>query len=43
MDSDRVLELAIRRGFLWQSNEIYGGTAGFWDLGPYGIRIKQSS
>lgn len=41
MDSDKVLELAIRRGFLWQSNEIYGGTAGFWDLGPYGIRIKQ--
>ncbi|RLG76794.1 MAG: glycine--tRNA ligase [Thermoprotei archaeon] len=33
---NNVLDLATRRGFLWQSHEIYGGIAGFYDLGPLG-------
>ena len=35
-----VVELARRRGFFWQSYEIYGGVAGFYDLGPLGVRLK---
>lgn len=37
---EHVMELARRRGFFWQSYEIYGGTAGFYDLGPLGVRLK---
>jgi len=32
----KIMELAKRRGFFWPSYEIYGGVAGFYDLGPYG-------
>ncbi len=39
---ERVLEFAIRRGFLWQSYEIYGGVAGFYDLGPLGVLLKSN-
>lgn len=35
-----VLDLAMRRGFLWQSYEIYGGVAGFYDLGPLGTLLS---
>jgi len=38
---EKVVELAVRRGFFWQSYEIYGGVAGFYDLGPLGARLKQ--
>ncbi len=38
---DAVIELAKRRGFFWQSYEIYGGVAGFYDLGPLGVRLKE--
>ncbi len=38
---DKVEELARRRGFLWQAYEIYGGTAGFYDYGPLGARLKR--
>ncbi|KSW11786.1 glycine--tRNA ligase [Pyrodictium occultum] len=38
---DRVIELAKRRGFFWPSYEIYGGVAGFYDLGPLGVRLKE--
>ncbi len=37
---DKVVELAKRRGFFWPSYEIYGGVAGFYDLGPLGVRLK---
>ncbi len=37
-----VNELARRRGFYWQSYEIYGGTAGFVTYGPLGARLKQN-
>ncbi|MEM3440636.1 MAG: glycine--tRNA ligase, partial [Candidatus Bathyarchaeia archaeon] len=36
-----VSELARRRGFFWQSFEIYGGMGGFIDLGPMGSKLKQ--
>ncbi len=38
---ERIVELAVRRGFFWQSYEIYGGVAGFYDLGPLGVRLKE--
>ncbi len=38
---ERIVELAVRRGFFWQSYEIYGGVAGFYDLGPLGVRVKE--
>ena len=38
---DSVTELAKRRGFLWNSFEIYGGTAGFYDYGPLGAMLKR--
>ncbi|BES80778.1 glycine--tRNA ligase [Pyrodictium abyssi] len=37
---EKVMELAKRRGFFWPSYEIYGGVAGFYDLGPLGARLK---
>jgi len=38
---DKIMELAKRRGFFWPSYEIYGGVAGFYDLGPLGALLKQ--
>ena len=38
---EQLVELAVRRGFFWQSYEIYGGVAGFYDLGPLGARVKE--
>ena len=37
-----INELARRRGFFWQSYEIYGGAGGFVTYGPLGARLKQS-
>ncbi|MCW4047658.1 MAG: glycine--tRNA ligase [Candidatus Bathyarchaeota archaeon] len=37
-----VNELARRRGFFWQSYEIYGGAGGFVTYGPLGARLKQN-
>ncbi|MEM3980291.1 MAG: glycine--tRNA ligase [Ignisphaera sp.] len=39
---DKVMNLAIRRGFLWPSFEIYGGQSGFYDLGPLGVILKNN-
>jgi glycyl-tRNA synthetase len=39
-NSDDVMELALRRGFIWPSFEIYGGVAGFYDYGPLGSILK---
>lgn len=36
-----IMELAIRRGFIWPSYEIYGGVAGFYDYGPLGATLKK--
>jgi glycyl-tRNA synthetase len=37
-----VNELARRRGFFWNSYEIYGGVSGFVTYGPLGTRLKQN-
>jgi glycyl-tRNA synthetase len=42
MNSEKVLTLAKRRGFLWPSSEIYGGVAGFFDYGPLGSTMKRN-
>ncbi|MDD5697056.1 MAG: glycine--tRNA ligase [Victivallaceae bacterium] len=39
---DKIVSLAKRRGFIFQSSEIYGGINGFWDYGPYGVRMKRA-
>ncbi len=44
--TEKVVSLAKRRGFVFQSSEIYGGLNGCWDYGPLGVEmlnnIKQS-
>jgi glycyl-tRNA synthetase len=35
-----IVSLAKRRGFIFQGSEIYGGLAGTWDYGPYGVTLK---
>lgn len=37
---DKIVSLAKRRGFVFQSSEIYGGQSGAWDYGPLGIELK---
>ncbi len=37
---EKITSLAKRRGFVFQSSEIYGGQAGAWDYGPLGIELK---
>jgi glycyl-tRNA synthetase len=39
---DVIASLAKRRGFVFQSSEIYGGMAGFWDWGPLGVELKNN-
>ncbi|MEM1619972.1 MAG: glycine--tRNA ligase [Fervidicoccaceae archaeon] len=39
---DKIAEIGKRRGIFWQSYEIYGGLAGFYDLGPYGVLLKNN-
>ena len=36
---DTLVSLAKRRGFVFQSSEIYGGMAGLYDFGPYGVEL----
>ena len=33
---EHIASLCKRRGFIFQSSEIYGGINGFWDYGPLG-------
>ena len=42
MDMDKLVALCRRRGFLFQSSEIYGGLNGFWDYGPLGVELKRN-
>jgi glycyl-tRNA synthetase len=42
MDMDKLVSLCKRRGFLFQSSEIYGGFNGFWDYGPLGVELKRN-
>jgi len=39
---EKIVDLAKRRGFFWPSYEIYGGVAGFYDLGPLGAMLKNN-
>ena len=34
---EKIVSLCKRRGFIFQSSEIYGGINGFWDYGPLGM------
>ncbi|HRP02949.1 MAG TPA: glycine--tRNA ligase [Candidatus Kapabacteria bacterium] len=36
---DNIISLAKRRGFVFQSSEIYGGLNGCWDFGPLGVEL----
>ena len=42
MDMEKLVSLCKRRGFLFQSSEIYGGLNGFWDYGPLGVELKRN-
>ena len=42
MDMEKIVSLCRRRGFLFQSSEIYGGLNGFWDYGPLGVELKRN-
>ncbi len=42
MEMDKLVSLCRRRGFLFQSSEIYGGLNGFWDYGPLGVELKRN-
>ncbi|HEY0185845.1 MAG TPA: glycine--tRNA ligase, partial [Cellulomonas sp.] len=39
---DSVISLAKRRGFVFQSGEIYGGSRSAWDYGPLGVELKEN-
>jgi glycyl-tRNA synthetase len=39
---ENVVALAKRRGFIFQSSEIYGGLNGFFDYGPLGSELKKN-
>lgn len=39
---EEITALAKRRGFIFQSSEIYGGIGGFWDYGPLGAVLKRN-
>jgi glycyl-tRNA synthetase len=39
---DAIVALAKRRGFIFQSSEIYGGQNGFFDYGPFGVELKKN-
>ncbi|MEY2486188.1 MAG: glycyl-tRNA synthetase [Verrucomicrobiota bacterium] len=39
---ERIVSLCKRRGFIFQSSEIYGGLNGAWDYGPLGVELKRN-
>jgi glycyl-tRNA synthetase len=39
---ERIVSLCKRRGFIYQSSELYGGLNGFWDYGPLGAELKRN-
>lgn len=39
---EKIVALCKRRGFIFQSSEIYGGINGFWDYGPLGTELKRN-
>ena len=39
---EKIVSLCKRRGFIFQSSEIYGGLNGLWDYGPLGTELKRN-
>jgi len=39
---EKIIALCKRRGFVYQGSEIYGGLAGTWDYGPFGVKLKNN-
>ena len=39
---EKIVSLCKRKGFIFQSSEIYGGINGFWDYGPLGAELKRN-
>src|SRR5438105_8729487 len=39
---EKIVSLCKRRGFIFQSSEIYGGLNGCWDYGPLGVELKRN-
>ncbi len=39
---ETLVSLAKRRGYVFQSSEIYGGTGSVWDYGPLGVELKRN-
>ena len=42
VEMDKIVSLCKRRGFIFQSSEIYGGTGSCWDYGPLGVELKNN-
>ncbi|MFO7446341.1 MAG: glycine--tRNA ligase [Ignavibacteriaceae bacterium] len=41
-DVEKIVSLSKRRGFVFQSSEIYGGLNGCWDYGPLGVELLKN-
>ena len=39
---DKLVALCKRRGFIYQSSDIYGGLQGVYDFGPLGVELKNN-
>ena len=39
---EKLVSLAKRRGYFFQSSEIYGGIQGIWDFGPLGVTLRNN-
>ena len=39
---EELVSLAKRRGFIFQSSDIYGGLQGVYDYGPLGVELKNN-
>ena len=42
VDMEKIVSLCKRRGFIFQSSEIYGGLGSSWDYGPLGVELKRN-
>ena len=42
VDMEKIVSLCKRRGFIFQSSEIYGGLGSCWDYGPLGAELKRN-
>ncbi|MDO8671511.1 MAG: glycine--tRNA ligase [Dehalococcoidia bacterium] len=42
VEMEKIVSLCKRRGFVFQSSEIYGGLASVWDYGPLGVEMKRN-